>query len=702
MGFSDPGCFGGEIETPHIDALAARGLRFNHYTTHPICSPARAALLTGMNAHAVGTGWLANNNPGYPGYSGEIPLDAATLPETLRAAGYETIMVGKWHNTPTRDCVPSAPKHTWPTSRGFDTFYGFMEGEAHFFFPAQLMLGNQLVPDRRVPAGLLHDGRLDRPVDPVLKELRASSPTKPFLLYLAHNAVHAPLQAKPADLARYRGRYDAGWTAIRKARLRKQVELGVVPPDTRLPASDPRVPPWDDDRSGRPSAAGAAHGSVCRDARLRRSEPRAAGRIPRRRSASWTTRSRVRLGQRRHRRGRRRRACSTTTAGTWGWRRRRSRRSAPSPPTWEDRAAPRCTRPAGARYRTRRSPRSRRTPAGAAGAFPSSCHGRLGSARRRHPPAIRARDRCDADAARSFQRRAARWRSTAVGPAPWTASSFARYCSTGRRPARAPSSTTNAGQTARTTGTGGWRARSRSAASRSTSTTGRCTPESDFSESADVAARSIPSKLRALTEAFDAAAWQYFVYPLDNRDRREKFTDAGPDEGAGHDRRPRYLPGMQTVHRADVFPLIANRSFSIRTRFAHARGRPGVLWAIGDPTGGMVLYVEDRRLHFHYNGFGSEPRCRPAAARRRPQRDAGLRGARANARAVAGCCSTTRAGRAGRRCRRRWCYTACSRAWTSGSTAAARCLWDLYERHGAFGYKGRSSDVRIEPSRVAM
>ncbi|MGI9334013.1 MAG: sulfatase-like hydrolase/transferase, partial [Gammaproteobacteria bacterium] len=140
MGYSDLGCYGSEIETPHIDAMAKRGLLFTHFTTHPICSPARAALLTGMNAHAVGTGWLSNNNAGYPGYSGEIPLDAPTMAETLRAAGYETIMTGKWHNTPTADTVAAGAKHNWPSQRGFDTFYGFLDGETHFFFPSRLQL----------------------------------------------------------------------------------------------------------------------------------------------------------------------------------------------------------------------------------------------------------------------------------------------------------------------------------------------------------------------------------------------------------------------------------------------------------------------------------------------------------------------------------------------------------------------------------
>ena len=129
MGWADVGCYGSEITTPNIDALAGRGIRFTHYTTHPICSPARAALLTGRNAHSVATGWLANSNPGFPGYFGDIPLDAPTIAETLRAVGYATIAVGKWHNSTNG----VSPNPTWPTNRGFDRFYGFLEGETGYF-----------------------------------------------------------------------------------------------------------------------------------------------------------------------------------------------------------------------------------------------------------------------------------------------------------------------------------------------------------------------------------------------------------------------------------------------------------------------------------------------------------------------------------------------------------------------------------------
>ncbi len=246
MGFSDPGCYGSEIETPNIDALAGRGQLFTHYTTHPICSPARAALLTGRNSHTVGTGWLSNTNAGFPGYTGEIPLDVPTIAETLRAAGYETLMTGKWHNTPTLDTVKSGPKHNWPTQRGFDTFHGFLEGETHFFFPSRLQQNSMLLPIDSYPEDYYTtDDWTDRSIQ-FLKELRGSSTDKPFFLYLAHNAVHAPLQSKPEDLAKYRGRYDAGWTALRQERFRRQLEMGLIPEDTILPVSDPRVPQWAD------------------------------------------------------------------------------------------------------------------------------------------------------------------------------------------------------------------------------------------------------------------------------------------------------------------------------------------------------------------------------------------------------------------------------------------------------------------------
>ena len=253
MGWSDPGCYGSEIDTPNINALAKRGLRFTHYTTHPICSPARAALLTGCNAHAVGSGWLANNHPGYPGYSGEIPKEAVTLPETLRAAGYETIMVGKWHNTPAADNVPSGSKHNWPTQRGFDTFYGFMDGETSHFFPARLMLNNQVVPLDAYPRDYYTgDDWMNQGIR-FIKELRESNTEKPFFLYVANNAMHAPLQSKPSDMAKYKSKYDKGWTAIRQERYQRQIKMGLIPPNTKLPESDPRSPQWNDtDIANRP------------------------------------------------------------------------------------------------------------------------------------------------------------------------------------------------------------------------------------------------------------------------------------------------------------------------------------------------------------------------------------------------------------------------------------------------------------------
>ena len=246
LGFSDFGCFGAEIPTPAIDRLAAGGLRFSNYTTVPMCTPARAALLTGKNPHAVGCGWLTFNDPGYPGYrAGEISGDAPTLAELLRGQGYATYCVGKWHNTAEHNVTPSADRASWPLARGFDRFYGFIGGETHYFAPAQLVEDNAFcVHDVYCEGYYCTDDWTDKAIA-WLKAHDATSPGKPLFLYVAHNAPHAPLHAKPEDLARLAGAYDAGWDVIRAARLRKQVEQGLFAESPRLPPRSAGVPAWD-------------------------------------------------------------------------------------------------------------------------------------------------------------------------------------------------------------------------------------------------------------------------------------------------------------------------------------------------------------------------------------------------------------------------------------------------------------------------
>ena len=247
LGFSDFGCFGGEIRTPRIDALAAGGLRFANYTTVPMCTPARAALLTGRNPHAVGCGWLTFNDPGYPGYrAGEIARDVPTLAELLRANGYSTYAVGKWHNTAEHNVTPSADRSSWPLSRGFDRFYGFIGGETHYFAPAQLIEDNAFLDHDVYRDGYYcTDDWTDKAIGWI--EAHASaSPGRPMFLYVAHNAPHAPLHARPADLDRYAGAYDAGWDRIRAERFRRQRQLGLLPERCALPPRSAGVPGWED------------------------------------------------------------------------------------------------------------------------------------------------------------------------------------------------------------------------------------------------------------------------------------------------------------------------------------------------------------------------------------------------------------------------------------------------------------------------
>lgn len=228
LGFSDLGPFGSEIDTPNIDRLAAEGRVLTNYHTAPMCSPSRASLLTGLNPHRAGFGFVAHIDPGYPGFALELPEDAPTLAESLRAAGYATFMVGKWHLTVESRLHDGADRSSWPLQRGFDRYYGCMDGFTSVHQPHRLVRDNSPVTIEEFPPDYFLTDDLTDQALAMVGELRVNDPDKPFFLYFAHTAVHGPLQAKPDDIAKYRGRYDDGWDARRKARFQRQQQLGIV------------------------------------------------------------------------------------------------------------------------------------------------------------------------------------------------------------------------------------------------------------------------------------------------------------------------------------------------------------------------------------------------------------------------------------------------------------------------------------------
>jgi len=234
LGFADLGCYGSEIRTPHLDALAARGVRMTDFHSTPMCSPTRAALLTGLSPHRAGFGSVAHSDAGFPGYAMELPDTVETLAEGLRARGYATLMVGKWHLCKDSDASAAGPQHSWPCQRGFDRFYGFLDAFTNLHQPHRLTQDNSPVELDEYPEGYyLTDDLTDRAIS-MIRERKASNPEQPFFLYFAHGAVHAPLQAKAADIDRYRDRYHAGWDALRAERFARQQELGIVEPGTEV------------------------------------------------------------------------------------------------------------------------------------------------------------------------------------------------------------------------------------------------------------------------------------------------------------------------------------------------------------------------------------------------------------------------------------------------------------------------------------
>ena len=244
-GFSHLGCYGSDLATPAIDRLAAGGLRYTNFHVTPLCSPTRASLLTGRNHHTVGMRSVSNFSSGYPHMRGEVTHHATTIAEVLRDEGYATFAVGKWHLCAMENASAAGPYDQWPCQRGFDRFYGFLEGETDQFYP-ELVYDNHAVEPPTSPDEGYHlsEDLVDHAIS-FIHDTKSIRPDRPFFTYLAFGAMHAPHQAPASYLEKYRGRFDAGWDVARDAWFARQVDMGVVPADTELAPRNPGVEAWD-------------------------------------------------------------------------------------------------------------------------------------------------------------------------------------------------------------------------------------------------------------------------------------------------------------------------------------------------------------------------------------------------------------------------------------------------------------------------
>ena len=246
VGFAQLGCYGSDVATPVIDGLAAGGVRLANFHTTALCSPTRACLLTGRNQHRNGMGRVADLAIGFPGYCGTPPKENGYLSEILRACGYATYAVGKWHLTPEDETHMAAPRWTWPLGRGFDRWYGFHGGETHQFVPALYHDNHSVRPPKTIDEGYhLSADLADRAIE-FLGDLRAVDADKRFFLYLCTGACHSPHHAPPDWIDRYRGAFDDGWDAWREQTFARQLEMGLLPPGTRLSPRPSWVPAWED------------------------------------------------------------------------------------------------------------------------------------------------------------------------------------------------------------------------------------------------------------------------------------------------------------------------------------------------------------------------------------------------------------------------------------------------------------------------
>ncbi|MFE0173553.1 sulfatase-like hydrolase/transferase [Streptomyces sp. NPDC059002] len=244
LGFAQLGCYGSDMATPHLDRLAADGLRFNRFHVTAMCSPTRASLLTGRNHHAVGMGFLVDLPIAHPGYTARLPTSAAPLPRLLRDAGHSTLAVGKWHLTPRWERTASGPFDRWPLGYGFERFYGFLQGDTNHYAPHLVRDNHYTEPPGRPEDGYhLSEDLADSAIRMILDQKQAT-PDKPYFLYFPLGATHAPHHVPRAWSDAYRGRFDQGWERVREEAFARQTAIGVVPGGTTLSARPPWIQDW--------------------------------------------------------------------------------------------------------------------------------------------------------------------------------------------------------------------------------------------------------------------------------------------------------------------------------------------------------------------------------------------------------------------------------------------------------------------------
>jgi len=245
VGFGASSAFGGPCQTPTAEKLAGKGLKYSRFHTTALCSPTRAAMLAGRNHHAVGMGGITEIATSAPGYNSLRPNTCAPLAEILKLNGYSTAQFGKCHEVPVFESTPIGPFHHWPTGSGFEHFFGFIGGETNQYYPALYDGTTPIEPERTGEEGYhLMEDMADKAIG-WIRQQKAIAPDKPFFIYFAPGACHAPHHVPKNWVAKYKGKFDQGWDKVREETFARQKKLGVIPPECELTRRPDEIPSWD-------------------------------------------------------------------------------------------------------------------------------------------------------------------------------------------------------------------------------------------------------------------------------------------------------------------------------------------------------------------------------------------------------------------------------------------------------------------------